>query len=154
MELSSRHPEEGGIYVWTRTAFGDFTGFIAAWMYWMSNLPFFAGVLYFGAASVLIPFGPRAQSLNDSPLYFMGFAAFWLAVIITLNIRGVDSGKWLNNICSIGSLVPLGVLMAIGRSLVDALRTGHPLHHGNPHAALVHRQCRLLVGRLFRLRWR
>jgi amino acid transporter len=111
MELSSRHPEEGGIYVWTRTAFGDFTGFIAAWMYWMSNLPFFAGVLYFGAASVLIAFGPRAQQLNSSPLYFMGFAAFWLAVIIVLNIRGVDAGKWLNNICSIGSLVPLCLLM-------------------------------------------
>jgi amino acid transporter len=111
MELSSRHPEEGGIYVWTRTAFGDFTGFIAAWMYWMSNLPFFAGVLYFGAASVLIAFGPRATGLNSSSLYFMGFAAFWLMVIVALNIRGVDAGKWLNNLCSIGSLVPLCLLM-------------------------------------------
>ncbi len=111
MELSSRHPEEGGIYVWTRTAFGDFTGFIAAWMYWMSNLPFFAGVLYFGAASVLIAFGPRAAALNSSPLYFMGFAAFWLTLIVMLNIRGVDAGKWLNNLCSIGSLLPLGLLM-------------------------------------------
>jgi amino acid transporter len=111
MELSSRHPEEGGIYVWTRTAFGDFTGFIAAWMYWMSNLPFFAGVLYFGAASVLIAFGPRATGLNSSSLYFMGFAAFWLTVIVALNIRGVDAGKWLNNLCSIGSLVPLCLLM-------------------------------------------
>jgi amino acid transporter len=111
MELSSRHPEEGGIYLWTRSAFGDFAGFIAAWMYWMSNLPFFAGVLYFGAASVLIPFGERAAGLNGSPLYFMGFAAFWLTVIVLLNIRGVDSGKWLNNICSIGSIVPLTLLI-------------------------------------------
>lgn len=111
MELSSRHPEEGGIYVWTRAAFGDFTGFIASWMYWMSNLPFFASVLYFGAASVLIPFGTHARQLNGSPLYYMGFAAFWLVVIVMLNIRGVDSGKWLNNVCSIGSLVPLCLLM-------------------------------------------
>lgn len=111
MELSSRHPEEGGIYVWTRTAFGDFTGFIAAWMYWMSNLPFFASVLYFGAASVLIPFGERADHLNGSPLYYMGFAAFWLTIIVVLNIRGVDSGKWLNNVCSIGSIVPLCLLI-------------------------------------------
>jgi amino acid transporter len=113
MELSSRHPEEGGIYVWTRTAFGDFAGFIAAWMYWMSNLPFFAGVLYFGAASVLIAFGPRAEWLNASPLYFIGFAVFWLTVIVVLNIRGVDSGKWLNNLCSIGSIVPLGLLITM-----------------------------------------
>jgi amino acid transporter len=113
MELSSRYPQEGGIYVWTREAFGDFTGFIAAWMYWMSNLPFFAGVLYFGAASVLFALGPRAEGMNGNSLYYMGFAAFWLAVIVVLNIRGVDSGKWLNNICSVGSLVPLGVLMLL-----------------------------------------
>ncbi|MBS1805231.1 MAG: APC family permease [Acidobacteria bacterium] len=111
MELSSRHPDEGGIYVWTRCAFGDFTAFIAAWMYWMSNLPFFASVLYFGAASVLIPFGSRADRLGSSPLYFMAFAAFWLTVTVVLNVRGVDSGKWLNNICSIGSLVPLTLLI-------------------------------------------
>jgi len=111
MELSSRHPDEGGIYVWTRRAFGDFTAFIAAWMYWMSNLPFFASVLYFGAASVLIPFGSRADRLSSSPLYYTAFAAFWLTVIVVLNVRGVDSGKWLNNICSIGSLVPLTLLI-------------------------------------------
>ena len=29
VELSSRHPDEGGLYVWTRRAFGDFAGFIA-----------------------------------------------------------------------------------------------------------------------------
>ena len=28
MELSSRLPEEGGIYIWTREAFGDFHGFV------------------------------------------------------------------------------------------------------------------------------
>ena len=33
MELSSRLPDEGGLYVWTREAFGDFAGFIAAWTY-------------------------------------------------------------------------------------------------------------------------
>ena len=113
MELSSRHPDEGGIYVWTRRAFGDFTGFIAAWMYWMSNLPFFASVLYFGAASVLIPFPRQADRLNGNPLYFMAFAAFWLTVIVVLNIRGVDSGKWLNNVCSIGSLLPLFLLIVM-----------------------------------------
>src|SRR3569833_3374712 len=106
MELSSRHPDEGGIYVWTRRAFGDFTGFIAAWMYWMSNQPFNTSVLYFGAASVLIPFGTHADRLSSSPFYFMTFAAFWLAVIVVLNVRGVDSGKWLNNVCSNGSHVP------------------------------------------------
>jgi amino acid transporter len=114
MELSSRHPEEGGIYVWTRAAFGDFSGFICAWTYWMSNLPFFAGVLYFGAASTLFAFGPRAQRLAGNPLYYVAFAMFWLAFITLLNIRGVDAGKWLNNIGALGSILPLSALLLLG----------------------------------------
>jgi amino acid transporter len=112
-ELSSRHPDEGGLYVWTREAFGGFSGFIAAWTYWMSNLPFFPGVLYFGAASALFAFGPRAQALARSPGYYVAFAVGWLAIITLLNIRGVDAGKWLNNVSALGGLVPLAVLILL-----------------------------------------
>ncbi len=126
MELSSRYPEEGGIYVWTREAFGDFSGFICAFIYWMSNLPFFAGVLYFGAASALFAFGPRAQSLASNPLYYVGFAIFWLAAITLLNILGVDAGKWLNNIGALGSLLPLTVLILLG--VASCWRFGPAIH--------------------------
>src|ERR1035438_9108899 len=34
-ELSSRFPEEGGLYVWAKEAFGPFHGFIAGWTYWI-----------------------------------------------------------------------------------------------------------------------
>jgi amino acid transporter len=114
MELSSRYPEEGGIYIWTREAFGDFSGFLCAWLYWMSNLPFFAAVLYFGAASTLFAFGPRAHVLAGNPLYYIAFSVFWLSVITLLNIRGIDTGKWLNNIGALGSLLPLSVLLLLG----------------------------------------
>jgi amino acid transporter len=113
MELSSRHPDEGGLYVWTREAFGDFPGFIAAWTYWMSNLPLFPSLLYFGAASALLAFGPRWQALAANPTYYIVFSVVWLALIILLNIRGVNVGKWLNNIGALGSLIPLGVLMVL-----------------------------------------
>lgn len=113
MELSSRHPDEGGIYIWTREAFGDFSGFIAAWTYWMSNLPYFPGVLYFGAASTLFAFGSRAQSLSGNRLYYVVFAVAWLAIITLLNIRGVNAGKWLNNVSALGALLPLAVLLVL-----------------------------------------
>jgi amino acid transporter len=114
MELSSRYPQEGGIYIWTREAFGDFWGFLSAWAYWMSNLPYFPGVLYFGAASVLFAFGPHAQALAASPLYFVSFAVACLALITGLNILGVNQGKWLNNVSSLGGLLPLTVIVALG----------------------------------------
>ena len=34
VELSSRYPHEGGLYVWSKRAFGDFSGFMSAWTYW------------------------------------------------------------------------------------------------------------------------
>jgi amino acid transporter len=112
-ELSSRHPDEGGLYVWTKEAFGPFSGFIAAWTYWMSNLPFFPGVLYFGAASALFAFGPQAQELSKSPGYYVAFAVTWLLIITLVNIRGVDAGKWLNNVSALGGLVPLTVIILL-----------------------------------------
>src|SRR6201996_8893904 len=59
LELSSRFPQEGGLYVWTREAFGEFAGFMAAWTYWMSNLPYFPPGLYFAPSSLLFV-SPRA----------------------------------------------------------------------------------------------
>ena len=126
MELSSRFPEEGGIYVWTREAFGDFPGFICAWTYWMSNLPFFAGVLYFGAASTLFAFGPRAQSLAANPAYYVVFSVFWLSVITLLNIRGINAGKWLNNIGAFGSLLPLATILLLASAV--SWRFGTAIH--------------------------
>ena len=138
MELSSRLPDEGGLYVWTREAFGDFPGFIAAWTYWMSNLPYFPGVLYFGAASTLFAFGVKAQALAGNSLYYVAFALTWLAIITLLNIRGVDAGKWLNNVSSLGALIPITVLMAL--AVASYVRFGpyahYTLHDFVPHWTL------------------
>jgi len=113
MELSSRHPDEGGLYVWTREAFGRGSGFLAAWAYWMSNLPYFSGVLYFGAASTLFAFGARGRALASNSLYYLAFSVLWLALITVLNIRGVNVGKWLNNVTSLGSILPLIALLSL-----------------------------------------
>src|SRR5580700_5683723 len=44
MELSSRYPQEGGLYVWSKRAFGEFPGFMTGWTYWTSNLPYFPAI--------------------------------------------------------------------------------------------------------------
>jgi amino acid transporter len=126
LELSSRYPQEGGLYVWTREAFGDFFGFIAAWTYWMSNLPYFPAVLYFGAGSVLFAFGAHRESLASSGVYYAAFAVSWLAIITLLNIAGADVGKWLNNIGSVGSIVPLAVLCVL--AAISGLHFGSATH--------------------------
>jgi amino acid transporter len=126
MELSSRHPEEGGLYVWTREAFGHGPGFLASWAYWMSNLPYFSGVLYFGAASTLFAFGARGRALAGESWYYLAFSVVWLTIITLLNIRGVNVGKWLNNISSLGSLLPLSALILL--AAVSYARFGPAIH--------------------------
>ena len=113
LELSSRYPDEGGLYVWTCEAFGPFAGFITAWTYWMSNLPFFAAVLYFGAGSLLFTFGKHGQHLAADSRYYLIFTLVCLAVITFTNILGADAGKWLNNLGSIGSTVPVAILIVL-----------------------------------------
>jgi amino acid transporter len=113
LELSSRYPAEGGLYVWTREAYGDFSGFIAAWTYQMSNLPYFPAVLYFGAGSVLFAFGARGQHLSTDSRYFLIFALGWLGFITLMNIIGVNAGKWLNNVSALGGILPISLLIVL-----------------------------------------
>jgi amino acid transporter len=112
LELSSRYPQEGGIYIWTQRAFGDFSGFIAAWTYWMSNLPYFPAVLYFGAGSLLFAF-KHGQSYSDRGSYYLCFALACLAVITLLNVLGLRFGKWVNSLGALGSWLPILILLIL-----------------------------------------
>ncbi len=112
LELSGRYPQEGGLYIWTQRAFGDFSGFLAAWTYWMSNLPYFPAVLYFGAGSLLFAF-PHGQKLANTGNFYLLFALVCLAVITALNVRGLKFGKWLSSLGAFGSWVPILILLAL-----------------------------------------
>jgi len=52
LTLARRHPGEGGIYLWTRKAFGDGHGFLSGWCYWTNNL-FYVPVLLVYMAGIL-----------------------------------------------------------------------------------------------------
>ncbi|MEO8088917.1 MAG: APC family permease [Gemmatimonadales bacterium] len=114
LELSSRYPNEGGCYVWSKRAFGDFAGFITGWTYWTCNLPYFPGLFYFTGAAALFIGGPRWQSLAERPVYFIGFSLLGLALAAGLNVRGLAVGKWLHNLGAVGLWVPGILLMVLG----------------------------------------
>ena len=113
MELSSRYPQEGGMYIWTKRAFGEFPGFMTGWTYWASNLPYYPAVLYFAAGNALY-IGPASwQSLSSNKTYFLLFALLGLALGTFLNVIGLSVGKWLHNLGAIGTWLPIAILFAI-----------------------------------------
>src|ERR1700745_1900051 len=86
IELSSRYPEEGGLYVWTKRAFGDFGSFICAWIYWTSNLPYFPAVLYFAGSNILYIRAARWSYLSNNANFYILFSIVTLVVITILNV--------------------------------------------------------------------
>ena len=64
-EPSSRQPGEGGLYLWTKSAFGEFHGFIAGWAYWVNNVFYFPSLLLFLAGAFLFIGSERWLSLGD-----------------------------------------------------------------------------------------
>ena len=114
VELSSRYPQEGGLYVWTKQAFGPYVGFMAGWSYFTSNLPYFPSVLYFDAGNALYIGGDRWLHLRSSPVFFMSFALTALAFITFINIAGLRFGRWLHNAGAVGMWGPALIVIVMG----------------------------------------
>jgi amino acid transporter len=114
LELSSRYPQEGGLYIWSKRAFGDFSGFMSGWTYWTSNLPYFPAVLYFAASNLLFLRGGHWTHLSNTKSYYMWFSVLALMAITALNVVGLNIGKWLHNIGSFGMWLPVVIIVVMG----------------------------------------
>ena len=44
-DLAARYPDEGGIYAWTKRAFGEGHGFLCGWCYWVNNILYYPNLL-------------------------------------------------------------------------------------------------------------
>lgn len=113
-ELSAHYPQEGGLYIWTKKAFGPFHGFISGWCYWVNNLIYYPSLLIFLAGNAVFIFGADAMGIKANPYYTAIFsvAVLWLAII--LNMIGLRTGKWVQNLGAIGNWLPATVLVILG----------------------------------------
>ena len=114
VSLTQRYPDEGGLYVWSKRAFGPFAGFFTGWTYWTSNLPYFSALLYFAAGNALFISGGSGGAWALSPWYFIGVALFGLTLATVVNVLGFDVGKWLNNIGAVSRWVATLLLIGLG----------------------------------------
>ena len=125
-ELSSRFPEEGGLYVWSREAFGPFHGFIAGWTYWIYTFFYFPGLLLASASMSAYIVGGRGSILAQDRTFQLTVSLAILLVAVVLNIVGLNIGKWLQNAGGVGTYVPL--LMLVGIAALVCLRHGSATH--------------------------
>src|SRR6202142_2440777 len=84
-ELSSRFPEEGGLYVWSREAFGPFHGFVAGWTYWIYTVFYFPGLLLASASMSAYIMGGRGIFLAQDRGFLLGCSLGLLLIAVALN---------------------------------------------------------------------
>jgi amino acid transporter len=113
IELSSRYPEEGGVYVWSKRAFGDFAGFITAWTYWACNLPYFPAVLYFAASNALY-MRHDWERFSSNTTFYVVFSLGALTLATLLNIFGLNVGTWLHDLGAFAMWISVGIVIAMG----------------------------------------
>jgi len=129
-ELSSRFPEEGGLYVWAKEAFGDFHGFIAGWTYWIYTFFYFPGLLLASASMAAWILGPQGSSLAGNRAFQLWVSMGLLTVAVGLNLVGLNIGKWLQNAGGVGTYIPLLILVVVAAIVV--------LHHGPGFGSATH----------------
>ena len=112
--LAARHPDEGGLYVWSGRAFGPFAAFLTGWTYYTANLPYLAGMLYFAASNALWVSGGGHHALDGSPAWFISFALVSLVLATVLNVLGLGIGKWLSSAGAAARCVATVLLLVLG----------------------------------------
>lgn len=130
-ELATAWPKTGGIYLWTKQAFGARIGFIILFLQWFYNLVWFPSICGFIAGIIAYLVAPSlglsAQFLVNNPYYMitMSLLMYWGATYVSL--RGLKASSMISLIGAIvGTLIPMFVM--IGLAFLWWL-TGHGISH-------------------------
>jgi len=108
--LARKQAIAGGIYAYTRMAFGDFAGFLVAWSYWIS-IWVTNSALATGTVSYLSALFP---SLAQSNVTAGATALIMLWVLTGVSLHSVRSAGLVQLFTSVLKLAPLLLLMLMG----------------------------------------
>jgi amino acid transporter len=114
IQLSSSYPAEGGIYAWTKREFGEGHGFLCGWCYWINNVLFYPTLLLSGAVMATYVLGWSESGLAERWSYVLPFTLLALALAVVVNIVGLGTGKWLQNLGGVSVYLPGLLLVLLG----------------------------------------
>ena len=126
--LSELFPEEGGMYIWTKRAFGDWHGFLCAWFYFVGNILYFPSLLLAGVTIASYMFGAEAVHLAGTVRFAIPvtLVALWLALLA--NLVGLRVGKWTSNLGGTGTYITAALLCAFGLWIALKYGSATPFH--------------------------
>jgi glutamate:GABA antiporter len=123
--LSRRFPEEGGLYIWTKHAFGDQHAFLCGWFYFISTVLYLPSLLLAGLSMTAYAFGGLGQRFAEDRAFALTITLAVLWAAFAANFFGMKVAKWISALGGsstfiIGAVV---VALAIGAGLRSGIAT-------------------------------
>ena len=113
-ELATAHPHAGGDYHYLRLAFGDKVSFLFAWAR-LTIIPTgsiaLLGYVFGDYASQVVSIGPYSSAV---------YAAVMVVVLTAINIVGLKSGKWTQNLLTLLEVGGVVLIIVAGLLLSPA----------------------------------
>src|SRR5262245_2490655 len=111
--LARRNPAAGGLFAYTRDAFGGFAGFLVAWGYWISMWAANAAlaIAFVGyAGPVLSSLSPNMPDIANTPMLAGGMAIVTLWLLTAVNALGVGAAGKVQVVTTALKILPLIVV--------------------------------------------
>ncbi len=99
-ELGTTYPEQGGLYVWTKKAFGDYPAAMTTWFYWVNVALWMPSVYVLFAGMFAQMFYPEMSLWMQ-----VGIGIFMSWVTVWINIRSLSFAKWIPNAGAIAKIL-------------------------------------------------
>ncbi|WP_199911660.1 APC family permease [Dongshaea marina] len=121
-DMATGWPQNGGIYVWVREAFGKQAAFMVAWIQWLYNIIWFPTILSFLASTFFYIFEPKLAT--DKGMIFIAILVlFWLATLA--NCFGMRVSGFISTLGSLfGTILPMLLIIVLAAGW---LMMGKPL---------------------------
>ena len=129
-EMGTTWPRTGGIYIWTRMAFGEPAGFMIIWLEWANFVvawPGIMGTLTLEAAFIVDP------ELNNNPLFLVSTVILVTWIAAGMALRGLKVARgfaWYSVV--IGTVIPVVVL--VGFAIASLVGGTPPAMDASPSA--------------------
>ena len=106
--LGSKFPETGGAYQYVKEAFGEFAGFLSAWLYWNGS--------WIGNTAILVTLTSYSAAIFpvlNNPLYSIIYSSLILWAVTILNIVGVKQAGKIQSFTTVFKIVFFALFIII-----------------------------------------
>ena len=118
--LGSKYPQTGGAYQYTKEAFGEFAGFLSAWLYWNGS--------WIGNSAIIVALASYTASIIPAlhnPVISIIFTSSILWIFTIINIVGVKQAGKIQTFATVFKIVFFALFIIVAFLNFDTANIGN-----------------------------